>query len=49
MAEINVEKKRNNFWPWLLGAVLLVLLLWGITGMLGEGPETPAAQEQPVP
>ena len=49
MAELNVVKKRNSFWPWLLGAILLVLLLWGISGMLGGEPEVQEAAEQTEP
>ncbi|MFL6202645.1 MAG: hypothetical protein ACJ76J_26030 [Thermoanaerobaculia bacterium] len=34
MAEIRVEKKeRRNILPWILGLLLLVLVVWGITEM----------------
>lgn len=34
MAQIRVEPKGNNnrsIWPWILGALLLIGLIWGIT------------------
>lgn len=34
MAEIRVEKnERRNILPWILGLLLLVLVVWGITEM----------------
>ena len=46
MAEMNVVKKRNSIWPWVFGALLLGLLVWGVAGLLDGDPEGPAAQEQ---
>lgn len=31
MAEIKIEKKNNNFWPWLLGLILVIALIWFIS------------------
>lgn len=28
MAEINVEKKKN-IWPWIIGPIVVLLLIWG--------------------
>ena len=45
MADINVERKRSggpNFLPWLLGLLLLGLLIWGLSRMLGGNDETEA-------
>ena len=36
MAEIRVEKKeRRSMLPWILGLLLLALVLWGISEMMG--------------
>jgi|GEM_PF-6772224 hypothetical protein len=38
MADINVERKGNgpNFLPWILGLLLLGLLIWGLSQLLGR-------------
>lgn len=37
MAEIRVEKKeRRSMLPWILGLVLLALVIWGISEMMGR-------------
>jgi hypothetical protein len=36
MAEIHVEKKRTNIWPWIIGLVLVVLLVCGIAAMMNR-------------
>lgn len=39
MAEIRVEPKNNNnrsIWPWIIGALLLVGLVWGISRYTGD-------------
>jgi hypothetical protein len=28
MAEINIQRKERSVWPWLLGGLLLVGVLW---------------------
>jgi hypothetical protein len=28
MAEINIQKKRMPIWPWLVGLVVIILLVW---------------------
>ena len=28
MAEINIEQKKTNIWPWLIGGAVLLALLW---------------------
>ncbi len=28
MADINVERKSTNIWPWILGLLVLALLIW---------------------
>jgi hypothetical protein len=34
MAEINVVEKKTNIWPWIIGLLLLLLLLWGLVEMM---------------
>ena len=37
MAEIRVERKeRRSMLPWILGLLLLALVLWGISEMMGR-------------
>jgi hypothetical protein len=28
MAELHVQRKESSIWPWILGALLLVAVLW---------------------
>jgi len=28
MADINIERRSRARWPWIVGAILLLLLLW---------------------
>lgn len=39
MQHIDVTKKRPARWPWLLGAGLLVLTIWGVTILLRPDPD----------
>ena len=41
MRRIDVEKKRASRWPWLLGAIVLGLALWGVTILLRPPAEEP--------
>jgi hypothetical protein len=40
MAEIRVDNNRNNnnrsIWPWILGALLLIGLIWGVSALTGN-------------
>lgn len=59
MAEIRVERKeRRSILPWILGLLLLALVIWGVSEMLGgddDANETNGAAavgttiEQPPP
>jgi len=55
MAEIRVEKKKTtNIWPWIIGLVLVVLVLWGVMAMTDRnrndnGADTRTSALQPVP
>lgn len=35
MAEINVERKKN-IWPWVVGLIVLLLLIWGAFELLSN-------------
>lgn len=41
MADINIEKKKNNtpIWPWILGALVLIGVIWAIAEMGGDDQE----------
>jgi hypothetical protein len=32
MAELNVQKKDTNIWPWVIGLLLVVAALWFVFG-----------------
>lgn len=41
MAEIRVERKeKRSMLPWILGLLLLALVLWGISEMIGGDDDT---------
>jgi hypothetical protein len=41
VAEIRVEKKeKRSMLPWILGLLLLALVLWGISEMMGGDDDT---------
>lgn len=48
MARLDVEKKRKTAWPWLVGAVVVVLLGIAITSLLTADPETEPALTVPT-
>lgn len=51
MADINIEKKKKSntpIWPWILGLLLLVGVIWAIVEMTGEPErEQVAVAEEP--
>jgi len=38
MADIDVVKKRTSVWPWVIGLLLLVLIVWVVISMAGTSP-----------
>ena len=40
MAEIRVEKKKTNIWPWIIGLILLALIIWGLSEGFNDGNDT---------
>ncbi len=46
MAEIDIEKKKNNspIWPWILGALVLIGIIWAVASI----DDSPEAEEMAV-
>jgi hypothetical protein len=44
MAEIEIQKKKQPIWPWILGAIVLVGLLWFLVAQTGRDRDV----ERPV-
>lgn len=36
MAEIKIERKQRSLLPWILGLVLLVLVIWGVSKVMAR-------------
>ena len=36
MAKIRVEQKKKSVWPWIIAAIVVLLLLWALVAMLGR-------------
>jgi hypothetical protein len=36
VADINVERKGPSIWPWIIGLIVLALLIWALTQVLGR-------------
>ena len=34
MAEIHIERKRTNIWPWIIGLILAALLIWALYAVM---------------
>ncbi|MDQ3555627.1 MAG: hypothetical protein M3409_02455 [Gemmatimonadota bacterium] len=47
MADINVERKSGSIWPWILGALALLLVLWLLFSLLGRD-RTATVDQTPV-
>ena len=47
MAELRVERKGRNIWPWIVGLIVLALLIWALMELLRRNdPE--AVEGEPV-
>lgn len=49
MAEINIEKKNNkkSIWPWIVGLLVLVGIIW-VIAEVAESPEDEVAEQETV-
>lgn len=36
MAEINLKRKKRSIWPWIVGLILAILVMWVILKVLRE-------------
>ena len=49
VADIRVEpRRRAGIWPWIAGLVVLALLIWGLTQVLGGGDDVVVEQSDPA-
>jgi hypothetical protein len=39
LADIDVQRRRPSFWPFLVGAVVLGLLIWGLIRLFDRDEE----------
>lgn len=46
MADIKVERKGANVWPWIIGLIVLALLVWALMEFLGN--DEPEVIGEPV-
>ncbi len=49
MADIRVEPRRPGAWPWIAGLIVLALLIWGLTRLLGGDDDVVVDQAVPPP
>lgn len=48
MADIGVEPRRGpGVWPWIAGILILALLAWGITSLLGGDDDVVVEESVP--
>jgi hypothetical protein len=49
VADIRVEpRRRPGIWPWIAGLVVLALLIWGLTQVLGGDDDVVVEQSDPA-
>jgi hypothetical protein len=48
VADINVERKRPALWPFLVGALVLALLIWGLISLFDRDEEWRIEDPTPV-
>ncbi len=44
MADINIERKRTNILPWIVGLIALALLAWALLGLVRGNGRTAATE-----
>ena len=40
MAEIHIERKKTNIWPWIIGLILAALLIWALYAVMDRKNDT---------
>lgn len=45
MADLNVERKGPSIWPWVIGLLALVLVIWAAAEFLEGGDENVIVEE----
>jgi len=43
MAEIKIEHKQKSMWPWIIGALVALLVIWGLFQLM-DNDEADIAQ-----
>lgn len=45
MAEIDIERKERSIWPWIIGGLVVLLLVWGVAELFDsdDAAELPVA------
>lgn len=46
MADLKVERKGPSIWPWVLGLLALVLVIWLATELFGDRDDDDVVVEQ---
>lgn len=41
MADINIERKKAPVWPWIIGLIILLLLIWLVVRWMGDRDAVP--------
>jgi hypothetical protein len=49
LADINVERRGPTVWPWIVGIIILVLLIWAIAEIVDRSTAPPQPQVEVVP
>ncbi len=49
MADINVERRGPKIWPWIIGLIILVLLIWAIAQIVGRTSTSTGGAGEAVP
>jgi hypothetical protein len=48
MADIDVQRRGPGILPWVLGLILLALVVWGLSEVLGDDDPIVADRVEPV-
>lgn len=48
MADIDIQRKERGPWPWIIGALVLILVIWGIAELVRTDDPDPVAVDATV-